>query len=334
VLSRLRPRAATSAALAAGSVIVLEGYGGPLRMVPFDHNQRPRALLNEWIRNGPSGGVLELPIAGPTLEPFTLVYQYNTLFHRHPIINGYSGYGYALQDFLGGPGSPVREPELLPEVVGGLRSIGVRFVVVHQSIISDRPDLGWPEPERLVDAFDRAAGGPGSGRWFGESVAWELPAPAARLPVDETSLLPVGLSERAARASAMPERIRDVFDGNVRTKWVSGATQSGGEWLRFEFAADLDVGRVIILADRFGVWDYPRRVAVESETADGSRMTLYAGSYLPMLMRGLAGGAAGWPAVLELPSNRSRALWLRQTGRSGRPWAVHELRLYERRASR
>ena len=332
--SGLRPRAATVAAVAVGGVIALEGYGGPMRMVPFDHDQRPRARLNEWLRNGPPGGVLELPIAGPSLEPFTLVYQYNTLFHGHPIINGYSGYGYALQDFLGGPGSPVRQPELLPEVIDGLRSIGVRYVLVHQAVISDRPDLGWPAAARLVDAFDQAAGGQGSGRRFDGSVAWALAAPAARLPVDETSLQPVGLSAPAARASAMPEQVGRIFDGDLRTNWVPGPAQSGGEWLRFEFAGDLDIGRIIFLADRYGVRDYPRRVAVESETEDGSRMTLYSGSFLPMLMRGLAGGEAGWPAVLDLPSNRSRAIWIRQTGRSERRWAVHELQLYERRASR
>jgi hypothetical protein len=139
-------------------VIVLEGYGGPMRMVPFNHDQRPRALLNEWLRNGPPGGVLELPIAGPALEPFTLVYQYNTLRHGHPIVNGFSGYGYGLQDFLGGPGSPLREPDALPDLLAGLRAIGVRCVVLHPRFSWAGREFGWPDPERLVDAIARTVG--------------------------------------------------------------------------------------------------------------------------------------------------------------------------------
>ncbi len=118
-----------------GRAIVIEGYGGPMQMAPFNPDQRTRATLNTWLRHGPPGAVLEIPIAGPELSPFTLVYRSNTLFHRHPIINGYSGYGYALQDFLGGPGSPIGEPDALPDLLTALREIGVRYVVVHPALL-------------------------------------------------------------------------------------------------------------------------------------------------------------------------------------------------------
>ena len=113
-----------------------------------------RARLNEWIRSGPPGGVLELPIVGPAFEPFTLAYQYNTLLHGHPIVNGYSGYGYGLQDFLGGPGlaagrpgrapRPARRPagdrgpvhRAAPAAV--LRSAGARMVGPEGSRRTDR----------------------------------------------------------------------------------------------------------------------------------------------------------------------------------------------------
>jgi hypothetical protein len=38
----------------------------------------------------------------------TLTYQYATLTHGHPIVNGYSGYGSPLQEFLGGAASPLK----------------------------------------------------------------------------------------------------------------------------------------------------------------------------------------------------------------------------------
>jgi len=331
LLGRLRPRAATAAAIVLGAAIVLEGYGGRLYTVPFRHDQRVRGQLNEWIRSGPRGGVLELPIVGPAFEPFTIAYQYNTLNHGHPIVNGYSGYGYGLQDFLGGPGSPLSEPDALPGMLEGLRGIGVRHVVLHQPIYSDRPELGWPDPKDLVEAIDRASGQ--RGRQFNTAVGWLLGAPRPRLPVDESALEAVPLRESMVTASAMADRRRYAFDRDIDTKWLSAAPQAGGEWLRIAFGEDLDAGRLVILTNRFGVGDYPRGLEVESEAADGARMTLFSGSFLPALIGGLATGRADAPAVLDLPSNRSRALWIRQTGRSERwQWAVHELQVYRRPA--
>ena len=98
--------------------------------------------------------------------------------------------------------------------------------------------------------------------------------------------------------------------------------------MKLSFAEDVDIGRLVVLTSPFGVGDYPRGLVVESEAADGGRMTLYEGSFLPALIGGLATGGRGAPAVLDLPSNRSRALWIRQTGRSARwQWAIHELRV-------
>lgn len=331
ILSRLGRRTGLGVAIVLGAAIVLEGYGGRMRTVPFRHDQRVRAGLNEWIRIGPPGGVLELPIVGPAIEPFTLAYQYNTLLHGHPIVNGYSGYGYGLQDFLGGPGSPLSDPEALPGLLDGLRAIGVRYIVLHRPLYSDRPELGWADPKDLVEAIDRAAGG--LGRPFNDSIGWLLGAPRPRLPVDESALERVTVRASMITSSAMPDRLRYAVDGDVDTKWLSAAPQAGAEWMRVAFEDELDAGRLVILTNRFGVGDYPRGLAVESEAADGSRMTLFSGSFLPSLLEGLATGRADAPAVLDLPANRSRALWLRQTGRSERwQWAVHELRIYRRRA--
>ena len=335
LFSRMRRPAATLAAVVLGGAIVAEGYGGWTPAVPFDHGQPARAELNEWLRHGPPGGVVELPIAGPELQLFTLGYQYNSLLHGHPVVNGYSGYGYGLQDFLSGPGSPLRDADALPGVLTALRSIGVRYVLLHRAGFRGQPEFGWPDPDRLVDAMDRATGHAAGRRQFGDTVVWQLDDPPVRLPVDESSLVPIRLAETMLTASAMPDRLRFALDGNLDTKWLSAAPQSGSEWLRVEFGRDVDVGRVAILTSRFGVGDYPRALLVESETGDGSRLALYSGSFLPLLVDGLSRGAAGAPAVLDLPSNRTKALWIRQTGRSRTwQWAVHELMVYERRPFR
>jgi len=329
LLSRLGSRTGLAAAAAIGAAIVLEGYGGPLPMVRFQHDQLGRARLNAWIRSGPPGGVLELPIVGPAFEPFTLSYQYNTLLHGHPIVNGYSGYGYGLQDFLGGPGSPLGDPDALPGLLGALRTIGVRYVVLHQQEFVRRPELGWPDPKTLAESIDRAAGAPGES--FNDAVCWLLGPPRPRLPIDESALERLTIRAAMVTASAMPDRLRYAIDGDIDTKWLSAAPQAGGEWMRVAFDAELDAGRLVVLTSRFGVGDYPRGLVVESEAADGTRLSLFSGSFLPSLIGGLATGSAGAPAVVDLPSNRSRAIWIRQTGRSARwQWAVHELQVYGR----
>ena len=331
LLGRLQPRVSMVIAGVLGVAVVLEGYAGPMRTVPFRHDQRARSQLNAWLKSGPPGGVLELPIVGPAFEPFTLRYQYNTLLHGHPIVNGYSGYGYGLQDFLGGPGSPLAEPEALPGLLEGLRAIGVRYVVLHLRLFAARPESARRDPKDFVELLDRAAGQ--QGRQFTDSVAWLLAASRPRLPVDESALEPVPLRESMATASAMEDRLRYAFDGDVSTKWRSEGYQEGHEWLRLAFDEELDVGRLVVRTSRDGVGDYPRGLSVESESGDGTRMSVFSGSFLPALIGGLATGASGAPAVLDLPSNRSRALWIRQTGRAGRwQWAVHELQVFGRRS--
>jgi hypothetical protein len=329
LFSRQRPRAALATALALGAAIMVEGYGGPISLEPFRHDQPVRHQLNAWIRSGPPGGVLELPAAGPEFEPFTMVSQYNALRHRHPVVNGYSGYGYALQDFLGGPGSPVNEPDALPGLLQGLRGIGVRVLVLNQPVYAGRPELGWPDPKALADLLDHASGS--EGRRFNSAIAWRLAAQHPPPPVDETALRKIEAGGMAVTASAMPDRVRFALDGDLETKWLSAAPQAGGEWLRVAFGRDVDVGRLTVMTSRFGVGDYPRSLVVESETSDGSRAPLFSGSFLPALIRGLASGLAGAPAVLDLPANRSRAIWIRQAGQSDRwQWAVHELLVHER----
>ena len=335
LLGRLRPRAALAVAILLGSAITIEGYGGRITMVPFQPDQRARGTLNAWLRQQPAGGALELPIVGPSLAPFTLEYQYNTLLHRHPIINGYTGYGYGLQDFLGGPGSPLREAASLPGALLGLRSIGVKYVLAHRDTFLDRPEHGWPDPERFVDVIEESAGIAGPGRHFNDVVAWTLSPLPARPAVDESALVRMPASALAPAASDMPERLQYAFDGRLDTKWLTGRPQAGGEWIRLSFARETDVARLVVLTPAGGVGDYPRGLEIESETGDGSRITLYSGPFVPFLMRGLAGPLAGSPAVIDLASNASRAVWIRQTGHSRTwQWTVHELQVYERRLTR
>jgi hypothetical protein len=335
LLSRLRPRLARITAVMLGAAIVLEGYQGPMAMKPFSADQPVRRELNEWLRGRPAGGVLELPIWGPNAVPATLVYQYNTLIHHHPVVNGYSGYGYGLQDFLGGPDTPFREPEAMADLLLGLRTIGVRYLVVHRGAQSRPPGFWWPDFDVLVAAIDAASGQGHEGRRFNDAIAWELDGPPARTPVEDGALVRLPGSAFAATASVNADHLRYAFDGDVKTNWVTAAPQAGGEWIRLSFGRDVDVGRLVVLTSSLGLTDYPRGLTVESEAKDGSRHTLFSGPFLPFLVAGIAGNRPGSPSDVDLPRNLSRAVWLRQAGSSSTcHWGVHELQVYERRVPR
>ena len=119
------------AAVLLGIVVFAEGWAVPLRMAPFDAHGRPgdRAAYR-WLAQQPRGAAIELPIPEWAIDP-TLTYQYATLFHGHPIVNGYSGYGSSLQEFLGGAASPLNELEHMSEALEALRAVGVQYVLIH-----------------------------------------------------------------------------------------------------------------------------------------------------------------------------------------------------------
>ena len=102
-----RPRRVAAVAILAAAMFA-EGWAAPLHMAPFDHRGRSGDRSGyRWLAQQPPGGVVELPILEWSIAP-TLTFQYATLTHGHPIVNGYSGYGSTLQEFLGGAGITVQ----------------------------------------------------------------------------------------------------------------------------------------------------------------------------------------------------------------------------------
>jgi hypothetical protein len=331
LLGRLRPNWATAATMLLGSAIVLDGYGGPLRMVHFDPSQRVRGELNAWLRDGPAGALLELPIVPFAFAPISLTYQYNTLLHRHPIVNGYSGYGYAFQDYLSSWSSPLKECDEVDALLRGLRSIGVGYVVLHRGVMLARPELEWPHPDRLIAAIDAAPAEIAERRQFNSSIAWRLAPPLPPPPADDPRLVALTAAQFRVTASANPDLVRHAFDGDIETRWHSGAPQSGSEWVKVVFDRDVDVARLVFRTPMFGIGNHPRDLRVESEAGDGVVTTLSSGSVMPALIRSLANNAAGTPVVLDLPPNLTRVLWLRQAGQTTSwYWTIPELTLFER----
>ena len=97
LFNRLPRRFAAIAAIAFGAVIVVEGqHGVGVQEVPGWSDNNWDRVAYAWLRDSPPGGVLELDITELNFfQTATTMFQLNALRHRHPIVNGYSGWSDA-----------------------------------------------------------------------------------------------------------------------------------------------------------------------------------------------------------------------------------------------
>jgi hypothetical protein len=327
--ARLRPRVAVVAALVLAAVVAVEGYPGPIATPAVDPFQIERRDLNAWIEQGGRGGVLELPIAQGAQGPFTLVYQFNTLFHGRPIVNGYSGHEYHLQYFLAGPPSPLRELAQITPMLRALRRIGVRTLVMH-------PDSyeAWMNynPAPIIALIDEDTDQVVEARNFkGGTRAWRL-ADIDPLPVFRaqawTRLDPSSLEVTAWPADGDTPRLTD---GNADTVWDSGMIQRGDEWIRIGLDRPRELVALKMDLPLRELDDYPRELRVEGEAEDGARVELFSGSVLAHVMTSLVSEPRRPGITLTLRPNRVRAIYLRQLGRTRHAhWSIAALSLWER----
>ena len=327
LLSKLSRRGGIGACVLLGIVVVGEGYGGPLPMVPVepqedtDHN-----AAYEWLAASRPGAVLELPL-GPR-EPMTTYYntryQFATLQHGHPIVNGFSGYLTPLFGYLKGSASPLRELGHFSELLRGLRNLGVRYIVVHKELYGNSTDalatiaaIG-DQREPLVGEFE-----------FGETtVFWlaEWNKPSGR-EGDDLRELPISISQ--VTTSHRNDRWPMAVDGDRDTRWLTGERQRGNEWIEIRFDREQDVGLVRLGMQNRSLGDYPRGLMVESVGPQGMVRQLYHGGVMAQLLQGLVRDSQWITVDIPLPSNQTRILRLRQTS-STRTWywSIHELSLW------
>jgi len=108
--------------------VLFEGYGA-VPMVEIGRRGRTRDNgLYAWLARQPAAAVLELPIARLDNDYRGFIYQYNTLVHEHPLVNGWTGYSTDLQQWLGDAASPLRNSALAADGLDLLRGLGVGYV--------------------------------------------------------------------------------------------------------------------------------------------------------------------------------------------------------------
>ena len=328
VLSPLSRTARLTATALLALAMIAEGWAAPLTLAPFDpHGRASDRGAYRWLAQQPPGAAIELPILEWSIAP-TLTYQYATLTHHHPIVNGYSGYNSSLQAFLGGAASPLNDLDHLGDALDLLRDIGVRYVLVHPHDYEDAAfgaasaaAIG-AQPAIATEAF-RAD----------DVVAFRLGDPPALPPAPpaRTGGVQLGPAEFRATASDASDRIALMFDGDGDSRWLTGRPQHGDEWIRLEFDRPRDITHIELQTAERSFGDYPRELRIESTAADGTTTVLAEGAMLIPYGRALAQGGARPALKIALPSAQTRVLTIRQTGRTRRWfWSVHELGIFAR----
>lgn len=319
----LSPPVRTSLGVLLIGVTLAEGYGGRMRCPLLEPQLQAVGgdAAYGWLAEQPRGGVLELPVRVDWVD--SLLFQYHTLQHRHPIVNGFSGYETPLLAFLRGQDSPLSSPGQTSGLVRGLRLIGVRYLVFHASLFAD--SLFWTamlsdivEQQNHVEQV----------RTFGSTTIIRL-RPAAR-PQTVADLREIPRAAIRASASHHDEEAGFALDGDLETRWSSGEPQSGEEWLELQFDQPYSVARVRFEMSAQVLTDHPRRLRIESSTDGEHFETVYEDDVLSQALVGLTRGVNSLLIDIDLPPRDTTILRLRQLGETTVwYWSVDELTVWE-----
>ncbi|MGE0703889.1 MAG: discoidin domain-containing protein [Vicinamibacterales bacterium] len=279
----------------------------------------------EWMATRPHGGLLELPLVGR--EPqHSLFFQYRTLQHGKPIVNGFSGYLSPLFEWLRGPGTPIYDGTQTRDFFRGLRQIGVRYVAVHPKLFDDWDDgqevltLFGSQQDQIEDHFATET-----------TVVFQLRplAPTARWRDDQLRQIPA--SALTLSASHATDRVPMMSDGDPETRWLTGVRQTGGEWIEVRLDEARRLGRLRFEVASRSSGDYARRLRVEvSRDGENFDTIAWEDALVPVLIRSIAESSGPVYIDIDLTGAPARAVRLVQLGETRVwYWSVDELSLWE-----
>ena len=108
----------------------------------------------------------------------------------------------------------------------------------------------------------------------------------------------------------------NAIDGNVGTRWSSGAAQAAGQWYKVDLGTSQWFNHVIVDAGT-STGDYPREYIVET-SIDNTNWTTIAN-----------GRGSGQVTTVNVPMTQARYLRMTLTAGVGSWWSVAELRVFE-----
>jgi hypothetical protein len=318
--ARLRPAAVAGLVL----LFVAESWSLPMSVVRYPGSGRPEdRAAADWLVAAPPGPVLHLPLDTNNFQE--LNYQYATLRHGHPIVNGFSGYGTPLQDLLRDPRSPMYDYEHFAATVRMLRRFGVRYVVLHEG--DYRPTaVAAGEPGRAAAAF-RSSGQLRVEQRLAGIQIFELQPWHEEVPPALSTRIPA--SEFTLSASEESQRVASIVDGDPDSRWIG--RQGGTSWVEVHFNRARDVAQLELSLAARSRTDVPRELQVDSTDGAGMTRILYRSTPYPEFIAGFLENAAYPRMTIALPPNRTAKLTIREVAvYPGWWWSIHELALRER----
>lgn len=113
----------------------------------------------------------------------------------------------------------------------------------------------------------------------------------------------------------------NALDGDVNTRWTSGAAQTNGQWFQIDLGSGQDVAKVVIDAGPSSSGDYPRGYEVLG-SSDGVNWTKYASAY----------GSSRTIVAEFWWSSYMRYVRIVQTGSSANWWSIADVSLFSSNA--
>jgi hypothetical protein len=314
----------TPATIVCVALILAESWVVPLPFNTYTARGRPADRgVAQWLRARPAGAVLHEPVKTSNYQE--LSYQYATLVHGHPIVNGISGYDTPLQMLFRDHASLLYDNDRPSDVVRMLRSLGVRYVVVNGDDYNGAQIAN--HEDRAMLQLLRESGQVVEERRFLETFAFELAPPIVPAPAEP--MVPIDPRELSLSVSSAPDRAASLVDGDRETRWF--ADQNGANWVTVELSRPCNVARLDIgLAGRT-LTDYPRELQIDATDDRGVTRTVYHATPYPEFILGFVKDP-DYPRIsIALPPNRSTKVTIRETATViGRWWSVHELNVWRR----
>ncbi len=320
VPARARSLATAIAVLA----ILAESCAVPLPLHSYGARGRPadRAVA-EWLGGRLPGAVLHLPVRTSSVQE--LNYQFATLFHSHPIVNGMSGYDSPLQLLFRGRDSVLYDNDRPSAVVRMLRSLGVRYVVINQEDYNVTQLAN--DEHRLALGLLRSSGQVVREERLLDAYVFELERPIA--PPAAEPVVPIDRRELSVSVSEAEDRVAYLTDGNRDTRWIGG--QRGTSWIAATLARPANIARVDMRLAERSLSDHPRELEVDAVDAGGATRVLYRATPYSEFVAAFVRDPSYPRITIALPDNQTATLVIRETGQAaGRWWSVHELQLWRR----
>ena len=133
--------------------------------------------------------------------------------------------------------------------------------------------------------------------------------------------------ELTASVSEAGDRVANLFDGDLDTRWIAGiGGQDGSSWVRVQLARPADIARVELRIAERSIGDYPRCCASRADR-QGQTQALYDGAPYPNWAR-LSSATAPIRHIVRLRHNSTAAIWIQANVPLRASWSIHELRLW------